>query len=112
LNDLKLSDKKKETAEAAVKAHGESTRKLIDLARADLLLKMKDILSDDEFKTFKAELDRGPRFGGGDRFGGRGGPGGPNPPPPPRGDGRTADLERKIEQLQKEVDDLKRQLKR
>jgi EF hand len=60
LADLKLSDKKKETAEAAVKAYQENVRKLTDLARADLLLKMKDVLSDEEYKKFKEALDRPP----------------------------------------------------
>lgn len=60
LGDLKLSDKKKETAEAAVKAYRENVRKLTDLARADLLLKMKDVLSDEEFKKFKEAAERRP----------------------------------------------------
>jgi hypothetical protein len=60
VDDLKLSDKKKETAEAAVKAYQENVRKLTDLARADLLLKMKEVLSDEEFKKFKEATDRRP----------------------------------------------------
>src|SRR4051794_8406671 len=49
LDDLKLSGKKKETGDAAVRAYEENLRKLTELARADLLLKMKEILSDGEF---------------------------------------------------------------
>jgi hypothetical protein len=60
LGELKLTDKKKEAAEAAVKAHQEDVKKLMELARADLLLKMKDILSDEEYKKFKDTLESPP----------------------------------------------------
>jgi hypothetical protein len=62
VEDLKLSDKKKDQATAAAKAHEENVRKLMDQARADLLKKMKEILSEEEFEDFKAALDR-PRGG-------------------------------------------------
>jgi hypothetical protein len=62
VDDLKLSSKKKARALAAVKAHEENVRKLMDQARAQLLQKMKKILSEEEFKDFKAALDR-PRGG-------------------------------------------------
>jgi hypothetical protein len=62
VDDLKLSGKKKDQATAAVKAHQENVRKLMDQARAQLLQKMKEILSEEEFKDFKAALDR-PRGG-------------------------------------------------
>ncbi len=58
VDDLKLSGKKKDQALAAVKAHQEHVRKLMDQARADLLQKMKGILSAEEFKDFAAALDR------------------------------------------------------
>lgn len=83
LDDLNLADKKKEQAEAIVKANQENVRKLMDLAHSDLLLKMKDILNDEEFKSFKVALDRSP--GPGRAFGPA--PGGP-PAPGGRGDGR------------------------
>jgi hypothetical protein len=75
---LKLSEKKKETATAAVKAYQENTRKLAELARADLLLKMSEVLSEAEFQKVKAAVDRPP--GPGDRPGRRGGPPGRRPP--------------------------------
>jgi hypothetical protein len=62
VDDLKLSAKKKAQAMAAVKAHQEKVRKLMDQARTQLLQKMKKILSEEEFKDFKAALDR-PRAG-------------------------------------------------
>ena len=43
---------------AAVKAHEEKVRKLTEQARAELLRQMKEILSEDEWKDFKAALDR------------------------------------------------------
>jgi hypothetical protein len=62
VDDLKLSGKKKDQAMAAVKAHQENVRKLMDQARAELLQKMKEILSAEELEDFKAALDR-PRGG-------------------------------------------------
>jgi hypothetical protein len=62
VDDLKLSGKKKDQAMAAAKAHQENVRKLMDQARAELLQKMKEILSEEEFEDFKAALDR-PRGG-------------------------------------------------
>jgi hypothetical protein len=58
VDDLKLSAKKKDQAVAAVKAHQENVRKLMDQARAELLEKMKEILSEEELKDFNAALDR------------------------------------------------------
>jgi len=60
VDDLKLADKKKDAAEAAVKAYQENVRKLTSQARADLLLKMKNVLSDEEFKKFKEATARRP----------------------------------------------------
>jgi hypothetical protein len=58
VDDLKLPAKKKDRAMAIVKAHQEHVRKLLDQARADMLAKMKAILSEEEFKDFKAAMDR------------------------------------------------------
>jgi hypothetical protein len=58
VDDLKLPGKKKDKAMTAVKAHQENVRKLMDQARAELLRKMKEILSEEEFKDFQAALDR------------------------------------------------------
>jgi len=58
VDDLKLSGKKKEQALAAVKAHEEHVRNLMEQARAELLAKMKGILSEEELKDFSAALDR------------------------------------------------------
>jgi hypothetical protein len=100
VDDLKLSGKKKDQAMAAVKAHQENVRKLMDQARADLLQKMKQILSEEEFGDFTAALDR-PRAGGRLFL---------NVAPP--GALRPPNVERRLDQLQKELDDLRRQLRR
>lgn len=91
LDELKLSDSKRDRAEAAVRADRENVRKLTDLARSDLLLKMKEVLNAEEFKRIKAATDR---------------------PSGPGGTPRTADLERKLDQLQKDLEDLRRELRR
>ena len=58
VDDLKLTAKKKALALAAVKAHQENVRKLMGRARGQLLRKMKEVLSEEEFKDFEAALDR------------------------------------------------------
>lgn len=58
VDDLKLSGKKKDQALAAVKAHQEEVIKMMVKARADLLGKMKEILSEEELADLKAGLDR------------------------------------------------------
>jgi hypothetical protein len=62
VEDLRLSGGKKERAMAAVKAHQENIRKLMDQARAELLQKMAAVLSEEELNDFKAAMDR-PRGG-------------------------------------------------
>jgi hypothetical protein len=62
VEDLRLSGGKKDRAMAAVKAHQENIRKLMDRARAELLQKMVAILSEEELNDFKAAMDR-PRGG-------------------------------------------------
>jgi hypothetical protein len=107
LEGLNLSEKKRDQAEAAVRAHREEVRKLTDLARAGLLVKMQEILTKDEAKKFKEAVDRRPgfanRLGGGD---------GRRPGPAPSGAPRQGDLERKIDQLQRDLDTLRREIRR
>jgi hypothetical protein len=67
--DLRLSETTKETTGAAIKASQENIRKLTELARADLLLRMDEVLNAEDLVKFKAALDREPGFGG--RPGGR-----------------------------------------
>ncbi len=107
LDELKLPGPQKDKADAAVRAHQENVRRLMDVARADLLLKLKEVLGGEEFKTSKAALDRGPGFG----FGFPGGDGRPPRGGPPAG-ARSGDLEKKLDQLQKELEDLRREIRR
>jgi hypothetical protein len=58
VDDLKLPGKKKDQAMAVVKAHHDNVKKLIDQAHAELLQKMKAILSEEELQDFVAALDR------------------------------------------------------
>jgi hypothetical protein len=119
VDDLKLSGQKKDQALAVVKAHQENVRTLTDQARAEMLLKMKEVLSEEEFKDFKAALDRQSAFGErGVIFNFNLGPAGaPRPGEPrlelgPAGPPRPGELEQRLEQLQKELEELRRQLRR
>jgi hypothetical protein len=94
VDDLKLSGKKKDQALAAVKAHQESVRKLMDEARTQLIQKMKAILSEEELRDFQAALDR-PRGGADSIIFGREGP-------------RPAGLQRRVDVPRKKSDDSSR----
>jgi hypothetical protein len=63
VNDLKLADGKKESVAAVVKAQKDDLRKLTELVRADLLVQISDVLSDEEMAKFKAALEREPLLG-------------------------------------------------
>src|SRR5262245_29251135 len=115
VDDLKLSAQKKDQSLAVAKAYQENVRKLMDQARADMLRKMKEILSEEEFNDFKAALDRPLR-----QVAFEVGPGGPPGPGEPRfglevgpaGAPRPGELEQKLDRLQKELDELRRLLRR
>jgi hypothetical protein len=93
LAGLKLSGEKKAKAESALQAHRENDRLLLDLARADLLLKLKDVLSAEEFAKFREATARRP---------------GPVSP----GSSTRGDVEKKLDQLQKDLDNLRREIRR
>jgi hypothetical protein len=90
--DLNLAEPKKEKAEPALRGHQENVRKLQDLAHADLLLKMKEVLSAEEYKKFKETTAR--------------------PPAPVPDRGARGDLDKKLDQLQKDLDNLRREIRR
>jgi hypothetical protein len=102
LEGLKLTGKTKEKAEAILKEHHKDVRHLLQMARSDLLVKMKDVLNEQQYKQLKEELERRPAGG----------------PPPGPGAGKTAELERRLDQtlkqftqLQKQLEELRRELK-
>ncbi len=72
LDELKLSDKQKDKADAVLRAHHERMRKLHEQARQELLKQMKDILTPEQFQEFEKALPERPM----------GPPPGRRPPPP------------------------------
>jgi Spy/CpxP family protein refolding chaperone len=69
LETLRLTDEQKTKATDLVKANEEKTRQALTQARADLLGQLKGVLSDDQYKQLKDELD--PQGAGGQRGPGR-----------------------------------------
>jgi len=70
VDDLKLSEAKRDEALAAIRGHQADVRRLTELARSDLLLNTKELLTSDEFRSFRRAIE--PPAGG---PGGRGGGG-------------------------------------
>jgi hypothetical protein len=92
VDDLKLTGKAQDRVKGILKAHQDKIRRFEELAHAELLVQMKDVLSEADFRIFKAAVDR--------------------PPGPPQFDARPQDLERRIDQLQRELDALRGTLKK
>jgi hypothetical protein len=68
VDNLNLPDEKRDAALVAVRAHHDSVNRLTDLASAGLLLKLKDVLSPDEFKKLQDQTDKSRRGPGGVRI--------------------------------------------
>ncbi|HJZ57920.1 MAG TPA: hypothetical protein VKE74_23385 [Gemmataceae bacterium] len=60
LDDLKLTDAQQEKARALLRAHDEKIRQQTAQARQELLTQMKDVLPEDQFRTFRDELAQVP----------------------------------------------------
>jgi hypothetical protein len=91
LDDLEVSGMARAKADRALRLHQEKIRRFQELSRAELILQMKDILNEEDYKAFKTALDR--------------------PLGPPRAKGPlTANLNARIKQLQKELDELRHKL--
>ena len=58
VDDLGVRGEKRQQARAAVQAHQNEVRKFIEKSRADLLEKMKGILTEDEFTEFQRAVGR------------------------------------------------------
>jgi hypothetical protein len=94
LDDLNITGKTRDRADRVVKGYQDKLKKFDELSRAELVLQMKDVLSPEDHRAFKDAVDRPPP--------GPPGFGGPKKGPP--------DLERRIDQLQQELDDLRKKL--
>jgi EF hand len=89
LDELELKGKTRDRAELLLRAHEDKLRTFEQANRAELVSQMKDVLNEKDYQAFKSALER-------------------LPAPPPFAGPRPPDLERRIDQLQKEVDDLRR----
>jgi EF hand len=97
LDELDLRGATRDKADGFVRAYQDKLKKFEEVSRAELAMQMKEILSEADYRSFKASLDRPPPPKGFK------GPNGPPPPPP-------GDLTSRIDQLQKELDDLRRKV--
>ncbi len=68
LDDLKLSADQRETAGEAVRAYQDNGRRVMDLAGAELLLKLKEVLSPQEYTKLREATDKLRRGPGGPRL--------------------------------------------
>jgi hypothetical protein len=91
LDDMRLTSTAKDKAAQLLKAHDDKLRRLQELARAELVMEMKEILNEEDYKSFKAAARR-------------------RPGPPPKGAPRPQDLTRTLDELQKDVEALRRKL--
>ena len=57
IDDLQVRGEKRRAARSAVQAHQDNVRKFIEKSQQELLEKVKNILSDEEYKEFKAALE-------------------------------------------------------
>jgi hypothetical protein len=64
IDDLGVRGEKRQKARAAVQAHQAAVRAFMEKSQAELLDKMKGLLNDEEFKEFKAAVERQQRPGG------------------------------------------------
>lgn len=60
LDDMKLTDDQKTKAREILRAYDEKMRQTTRQARQDLLVKMKDVLNESDYKTLKDEFEQVP----------------------------------------------------
>jgi hypothetical protein len=91
LDDLNVTGSARDKAERALRAQQDKMRRYEELTRAELIVQMKEALNEEDFKAFKTALER--------------------PPGPPGFKGpRLLDVNTRIEQVQKDVEDMRRKL--
>jgi hypothetical protein len=97
LDELNITGETRDKADRVLRATQDKIRRFDELSRAELILQMKDILNEEDYRIFKLAMDNppGPK--------GKGKGKGPRPPGP-------QDLNGRIDQLQKELDELRRKL--
>lgn len=100
VDDLELPRATRDSADKLVRAYTDKLKKYEEVSRAELVMQMKDVLSEGDYRTFKAALDRPPPPKGG--FKGQGGGGG----------AAQGDLNARIDQIQKELEDLRRKVQK
>ena len=93
LDDLNVTGSARDKADRVLRAQQEKLRRFEELMRADLLAQMKELLSDEDYRLLTTAVDR------------------PAGPPGFKGP-RPSDLNMnaRIDQLQKELDELRRKL--
>ncbi|MCS7047174.1 MAG: hypothetical protein NZO58_12520 [Gemmataceae bacterium] len=116
--EMELPKEARERAERMIQAHQEKVRGLVARAHEELLGQLKEVLSPEQHRTFKEALERfagPPGFAPGPGFvpfpgkdPGRRPEGGPVPPDVLR----PSDLERRFEELRREVEELRQQLRK
>ena len=100
IDELNLTGATREKADRVIRTQQDKQKKFDELSRAEMIVQMKDALSDDDYRIFKSAMERFPPKKG---F--------PGPKGGPAFAGPT-DLERRIEQLQRELEDLKQSIKK
>jgi EF hand len=91
IEELNLVGATRDKADRLFRAYQEKVRRTEEIARADLVVAMKDVLTDGDYRVFKSSVD----FQTG----------------PPAGKGpRPDDVNERIEQLQKDLDELRNKI--
>lgn len=98
LDDLELRGQTRDKADTLVRAYQDKLKKYDELSRAELVIQMKDVLNEADYRSFKTTVERPP--GGGPK----GFKGGKGPP--------QDDLNARIDQIQKELEDLRKKVQK
>jgi hypothetical protein len=91
LDEMNVTGATREKADRLLRTQQDKLRRFEELQRAEIVMQMKDVLEDEDYRVLKAALDR--------------------PPGPPAFKGpRSPDLNARIDQLQKELETLRGKL--
>jgi hypothetical protein len=95
LDDMDLNGATRDQADRVLRASQEKQKRFDEVVRAEILLEMKGILKEEDFVVFKESMDRPPGPGGAFKKKG----------PPPSGS-----MGGRIDQLQKDLEEMRRKL--